>query len=83
MANFTLIEVDEKNEATVIGGLNDLREAPDTTNDITVYVLKHYVWAPVEVWVRDHLGNWWRHPAGAPLTHWRKDDDDDAELRAL
>lgn len=58
---------------TVIGEVGKLEDAPATTDDATVYCLMGFALLGMEVWVRDHLGNWWRHPEGNPLTHWKRD----------
>lgn len=72
---WTVIEVDRADAATIIGNVEDPSNAPLTTDETTVYILKTYLFSGSEVWVRDPLGNDHRHPAGYPLTHWSNDAD--------
>jgi hypothetical protein len=69
-----VIQVRPDNKATLIGEVPDIDNAPATTDDCTVYVLKVYLFAGAEMWVVDYLGNWWKHPHGTPLTHWNRDN---------
>lgn len=71
---YVVVEVDRADTATVIGTVDDPVHAPPTTDETTVYILKSYLFAHLEVWVRDALGNDWRHPDGLPLTHWSNND---------
>jgi hypothetical protein len=68
-----VLQVRPDDTTVVLGEVDSLLNAPTTTDDATVYCIKSFALAGIEVWVRDHLGNWWRHPEGNPLTHWKRD----------
>lgn len=68
-----IVQVRADDQAVVLGDVPDIDNAPKTDDDTTIYCIKSFWPASTETWVKDHLGNWWRHPDGHPLTHWKRD----------